>query len=158
MLKLRTILVAADFSASSIDAFRMAQSLARDSRARILVAHVAMPPALATHAELQRALELKNGYPRVIVERLKSTYPGEADLEVDHRLLDGDPAVELLATARESNCDLIAAGTHGHTGLERLLLGSVAEQLVRKADCPVLTVKEGVLAARCEGAVLQEGK
>jgi hypothetical protein len=53
----------------------------------------------------------------------------------------GDPAEEILRVAEETKCDLIMIGTHGRTGLGRLLMGSVAEQVVRKAHCPVLTVK-----------------
>jgi nucleotide-binding universal stress UspA family protein len=59
-------------------------------------------------------------------------------------VLDGDPAQVIVQFARERGCSLIVMGTHGRTGLERLLMGSVAEQVVRKAPCPVLTVKTPV--------------
>jgi len=67
-----------------------------------------------------------------------------------------EPPMEILGVAEETKCDLIVMGTHGRTGLGRLLMGSVAEQVVRKATCPVLTVKtpqpqvsssEGLVAA-----------
>jgi len=54
---------------------------------------------------------------------------------------DGDAAEEILRVAEEVRCDLIVMGTHGRSGLGRLLMGSVAEQVMRKARCPVLTVK-----------------
>jgi nucleotide-binding universal stress UspA family protein len=56
-------------------------------------------------------------------------------------MLEGDPTREIVRLAREKECDLIVMGTHGWTGLTRLLMGSVAEHVVRKAHCPVLTVK-----------------
>ena len=55
--------------------------------------------------------------------------------------VNADPAGEILRVAGELGCDVIVLGTHGRTGLGRVLLGSVAEQLLRKARCPVLTVK-----------------
>src|SRR5262249_33247405 len=64
-----------------------------------------------------------------------------AEVRVEHRLAEGDAAAEILRVARETNCDLVVMGTHGRKGLGRLLMGSVAEQVVRKAPCPVLTLK-----------------
>jgi hypothetical protein len=62
-------------------------------------------------------------------------------MTVEYRLVEGEPVREILRAARETACDLIVTGTHGRSGLDRLLMGSVAEQLLRKAPCPVLTVK-----------------
>jgi nucleotide-binding universal stress UspA family protein len=56
-------------------------------------------------------------------------------------MLRGDPAAEIVAEAERERCDLIVMGTHGRTGIRRLLMGSVAEGVVRKATCPVLTYK-----------------
>jgi nucleotide-binding universal stress UspA family protein len=56
-------------------------------------------------------------------------------------VVEGNAAPEILRVAEESHCDVIVLGTHGRTGLARLLLGSVAEQVVRRASCPVLMVK-----------------
>ena len=60
---------------------------------------------------------------------------------MDTRVHEGDPATQIVRVAQETRCDLIVLGTHGRTGLGRLLMGSVAEQVLRKAPCPVLTVK-----------------
>ena len=60
---------------------------------------------------------------------------------MEYRVQDGDPVVEILEVTREAPCDLIVMGTHGRTGLGRLLMGSVAEQVLRRASCPVLTVR-----------------
>jgi len=61
-------------------------------------------------------------------------------------LVEGNAALAILKTASETDCDLIVMGTHGRTGLNRLLMGSVAEEVVRKAPCLVLTVKNEVSA------------
>ena len=70
-------------------------------------------------------------------------WPQAADpqIHVEHRLTEGDPAEEVLRLAALLQCDLIVVGTHGRTGLGRLLMGSVAEEVLRKASCPVLVVK-----------------
>ena len=65
----------------------------------------------------------------------------EAKVPIEHRLEEGDPVTVILRVARESKCELIVMGTHGRSGLAHLLMGSVAEQIVRKATCAVLVVK-----------------
>jgi nucleotide-binding universal stress UspA family protein len=62
------------------------------------------------------------------------------DVRAEHRLAEGDAAAEIVRVADEIKADLVVMGTHGRTGLGRLLMGSVAEQVVRKAPCPVLTL------------------
>jgi nucleotide-binding universal stress UspA family protein len=62
---------------------------------------------------------------------------------VAHHLVRGDPAAEIVRLARKAKCDLIVMGSHGRTGLQRLLMGSVAEEVARNAHCPVLTVRNG---------------
>jgi nucleotide-binding universal stress UspA family protein len=61
-------------------------------------------------------------------------------------MAEGDPAGAILRAARENQCDLIVMGTHGRAGLNRFLRGSVAEEVVRKAPCPVMTVNAEVPA------------
>jgi nucleotide-binding universal stress UspA family protein len=84
---------------------------------------------------------------REMINAIKPSDPGSA---IERLLSEGKPGEEIVAFAKERNCDLIVMGTHGRTGLERALLGSVAEQVVRAAPCPVLTLrlpsKGGLLA------------
>jgi universal stress protein A len=148
MLTIRAILVPADLSGCSENAFRVAHALARDYRARLIVLHVATPPPFVTPGELERVLQRPDGYLAELEGRLREeerqlrlVYAADSPAGVEFRVESGDPAVEILAVAREAACDLIVMGTHGRTGLGRLLMGSVAEQVVRKAACPVLTVK-----------------
>ena len=156
MLTIRAILVAADFSGCSEDAFRVACALARDYRARLIVLHVATPPPFITPGELQRALQRPDGYRAELEGRLRLVYAVDSPASVEYRVHDGDPAVEILGVAREAACDLIVMGTHGRTGLGRLLMGSVAEQVVRKAPCPVLTVKVPLASAFPRGGAIPE--
>lgn len=66
---------------------------------------------------------------------------GNADLHVVRTLRNGSPILQIVEFAKEIGCDLIVMGTHGRSGLEHLLLGSVAENVVRRAPCSVLTVR-----------------
>ena len=144
MLPIQTILHPTDFSSHSRCAFQLACSLAKDHGARLIVLHVVAPPV--AYGEGMVSMEPED-WERLQV-MLHELRPPDPQVRVEHRLADGDPARQILGTAQESKCDLIVMGTHGRTGLTRLLMGSVAEQVVRKAGCPVLTIKtplEGTL-------------
>lgn len=140
MLAIRTILHPTDFSQHSTYAYGLASALARDYGARLIVLHV-VPEPTPVYGEgvvIPANPEVFRIEAREQLERLASPGP---EVAVEHRLEDGDPATGILHAAREAGADLIVMATHGRTGLERLLMGSVAEQVVRKAVCPVLTVK-----------------
>ena len=62
-------------------------------------------------------------------------------MKIEYKLLDGEPVEQILRVGASSHADLIVLGTHGTTGLARLLMGSVAEDVLRRAPCPVLTVR-----------------
>jgi nucleotide-binding universal stress UspA family protein len=138
MLPIHTILHPTDFSERSTYAFRLACSLARDLKAKVLVLHVVPPPV--SYGETVARRQEDSYYDDLWQElcRIKSLEP---TVMVQHRLEDGEVAQRILDIARESRADLIVMGTHGRTGLRRLLMGSVAEEVVRNADCPVLTVR-----------------
>jgi len=138
MLPIRTIVHPTDFSANSQNAWEMACLLARDYRARLLLVHVepplpsyadlgAVPPEPVDHRALERQLA-----------QIKAT---DATLSVSRTLLVGNVASEINRFAEENQADLIVMGTHGRTGLGRMLMGSVAEMVLRRASCPVLTIK-----------------
>lgn len=140
MLALKLILHPTDFSPRSEYAFRLACSLARDHGARLLVLHVVTPPPAVSYGEMildtDTAAQVEQY--RQTLEQIKSPDP---KVQIQHRLEEGFPASEIIRVANEVQCDMIVLGTHGRSGLGRLLMGSVAEQVVRKATCPVLTVK-----------------
>jgi nucleotide-binding universal stress UspA family protein len=135
MYPIRSILLATDFSAHSAAAAALACALARDYGARLHVLHVLPLPIL--YGEGISAVPPDDQEERATAQ-LEQIGAG---LEVGRRLSEGDPATEILEAARTLPCDLIVLGTHGRTGLRRLLMGSVSEEVVRKAPCPVLIVK-----------------
>jgi nucleotide-binding universal stress UspA family protein len=139
MLAIKMILHPTDFSERSDFAFRLACSLARDYGARLIVLHVAEPPKAVGGEGLwviPPPLDLDP-----LREQLRQLQPRDPKIQVERRLLEGHAATEILRVAEDVKCDLIVMGTHGRTGLGRLLMGSMAEQVVRKASCPVLTLK-----------------
>jgi universal stress protein A len=140
MLAFRTILTPVDFSESSDAGFQVAAALARDYRATLYVLHVAEPPALVPGEEELLAPE-RERLREELWQRLEQYQAPNLGRQVEYLLEVGDPATEILRVAGEIKCDLIVVGMHGYTGLKRLLMGSVAEAVVRKAACPVLTMK-----------------
>jgi nucleotide-binding universal stress UspA family protein len=140
MLAIRTLIHPTDFSWQSEAAFRMACALACDYRARLIVIHVQTPPS-AVFGEIGTVLPESSELARELYARLTAVQPAELTIRVEHRLSQGDPAAEILRLAQETHCDLIVMGTHGRTGLARLLVGSVAEEVLRRASCPVLTLR-----------------
>ena len=156
MRPIGTIVHPTDFSECSGVALRVARELARDHGARLLLLHVVSQIAVphldepATVEDPETCRETLEGMCRCL---------DDADLKypVTARLRLGESAAEILRTADETGCDLLVMGTHGRTGLGRLLMGSVAEEVLRHARCPVLMIKAGVSAvARAGSAVAQE--
>jgi nucleotide-binding universal stress UspA family protein len=137
----RTILHPTDFSEHSQHAFRLACSLAREQGCSVTVLHVPEPPPFVSYGEMERSFQQPHGYKQELEEKLRQLKPPDTTVAADYRLEEGDPATEILHLAEELDCDLIVMGTHGRTGLGRLLMGSVAEKVLRKAPCPVITVK-----------------
>jgi universal stress protein A len=135
---IQTILHPTDFSERSESAFHLACLLARDHGARLIVLHVIPPPV--SHGEVV-ARQQPNGYREQMCDWLHGLQAPGSGVDIDHRLTDGEPYAEILRVAEDDSCDLIVRGTHGRTSLARLLMGSVAEQVVRRTSCPVLTVK-----------------
>lgn len=141
MSSIHTILFPTDFSEHAQAAFPLAVALARDHGARLVALHVATPPPFVTYGELELALQNPAGYRQQLEVELRRAVSPDPAVPVEYRVETGAPVAEVLRVAREAGCDLIVIGTHGRTGLGRALMGSVAEELVRKAPCPVLTVK-----------------
>lgn len=137
--EIRVILQPTDFSKAARAALGVARSLARDHGARLIILHVA--PA-GTSLEGRLAAELDAGDYQQSLDAIRRRLDG-ADLKypVETRLSRGFEAEEILRVAQDVACDLIVMGTHGRTGLRRLLMGNTAESVLPKADCPVLVVK-----------------
>jgi nucleotide-binding universal stress UspA family protein len=136
---IHTILHPTDLSDRCAEAFRVACSLAKDHAARVIVVHV--PEPIATPFGMAPSPPLPEGHRGGMEEWLRRSHQSPLGVRVEFRVEEGDVAPGIVSAARATACDLIVMGTHGRTGLRRLLMGSVAENVLRTAPCPVATVK-----------------
>lgn len=147
MIDLKRILTATDFSQASHVAMRYAAAFAKAFSAEVILCHVlenpdflsSLPPVAEGYFPANLA-EIQEKHARVQCEQVLATV-GLSQARV--LLLHGGPAHEIAKAAAEENVDLIIVGTHGRGAIAHLLLGSVAERVVRSAPCPVLTVRPG---------------
>jgi universal stress protein A len=138
MLPIQTILHPTDFSDRSQNALVLASSLARDYGAHLILLHV-LPRPIIGFGEGVIPPDLADLRAEARTDLARLILP-DPDVVADRRLLEGDPATMILKIALEEPVDLIVMGTHGRSGLGRLLMGSVAESVMRRSRCPVLTV------------------
>jgi nucleotide-binding universal stress UspA family protein len=143
MIKFTRILHPTDFSDNSHHALRYACDLAERFNAELHVLNVIQ--TLAMVAPPYDGMAGGDFYEtlRRQVEEQMSGLPGSVQGfkgKVVREIREGRPFVEIIRYAKEREIDLIVMATHGRTGMEHLLIGSVAENTVRKADCPILTV------------------
>ena len=137
MIRISKILYPTDFSSHSNQAYFHAVALAEKHGASLTIAFVYSPSFFGT-AKAQGEAGEDRDYWRNQLEQIR---PVDPRIPVHHVFLEGDPATEIVRYAFEAGIDLIVMGTHGRTGLERLLMGSVAEKVMREAKCSVLVVK-----------------
>jgi len=157
MKRTTRIMVPTDFGAASDAALQYARVLAVQTGASIDLVHVFEDPftsgAFVGDGTIMMPTDLRQALEQSAREQLASrhgdhvnTLPGSSS-----GLLMGSPARRIVEHAGETGADLIVMGTHGRTGLGHLLLGSVAERVVRTAKCPVLTTRETEAAAPTVG-------
>jgi nucleotide-binding universal stress UspA family protein len=145
----RTILFAADFSENSKEAFRMACSLAVESKTRLIVFHVIEPnwvaeePVYSGQPSVQFIGKRDENEHEAMKREMRDVYTPNHPIEIQYHAREGNPKTEILLMADEIRCDLIVMGTHGRTGLRWLLSGSVAIAVLREAQCPVLALRTG---------------
>lgn len=147
MITLKKILVADDFSEHSDVALKYAAEFARVFEAEVLLCHVV--EAATVLSEIPPSGEVY--FPPNLVELEKEAAQKECEKRLQEagikkgsvHLPAGNPFVEIIQLARQEEVDLIILGTHGRGAIAHMLLGSVAERVVRKAPCPVLVVREG---------------
>ena len=135
MINIKKILYPTDFSSYSNQAYFHAVALAENHGASLTVLFVHTP---GTAAEGPRDPAESRRYWQSQLEQIR---PLNSSIPVQHIFLEGDPATEIVRYTRDAGMDLIVMGTHGRTGLDRLLLGSVAEKVMRDAPCSVMVVK-----------------
>jgi len=144
-MQIKTILFPTDFSQGARAAMDHAISLARDYDARLILLYVIqdisiaewyIPSSLSVTdlvEDMQKsAWKEMNKWAAEIATKVKN---------VEKLVGRGVPFVEIIKTAKDMNADMIVIGTHGRTGIDHMLFGSTAEKVVRKAACPVLTVR-----------------
>ena len=147
MLPFKTILFATDFSPASKVAFEVVAALARDYKARVIAVHVIEPVKMGfSEFGAYVGPEEDKGEAMELLRAIKAPSPM---VTIEYRLLEGEPATVIAETAAETNADLVVMGTHGRTGFTRLVMGSVAEEVLRRAPCPVLTIR-GTVPVRAE--------
>ena len=146
-MNIQAILVPVDYSACSAAAVRFAVELASKLGAELDIVHVWDRPAYVSdslkvgHGEGARSLvELIRENAEAEMAQFLAKLGLPATLKLSTRLLSGNPAATVLKTLQERKHQLLVVGTHGRTGLRHMLLGSVAEKLVRLSPVPVLTV------------------
>ena len=141
----RTILLATDGSAETERAEAHAVALAAAHGATlhaVYVADVASFAGLSVDASWEGVVSMLHRRGEQALERVRRRADDEG-VTVETVTLEGSPSRKIVDYARRAGCDLVVMGTHGRGGIDRLLLGSVAERVVRSADVPVLTVRVG---------------
>ncbi|MEK6766758.1 MAG: universal stress protein [Planctomycetota bacterium] len=144
MITLKKILCPIDHSDCSKEALRYAVSFAMKDEAKLYLLHVidirsfdesidAMSKQIPDDETLN---QLKTKLLDCIPEEIRS------GMDVEAIVVQGIPFAEIIHTARENNIDMIVIGSHGRTGIAHIMLGSVSEKVIRKAPCPVLTVRQ----------------
>jgi universal stress protein A len=152
----KRILVPTDFSQYNEAALEYASTLASEAGATLYIVHVDeigdLSAAMGEAAYLY-AQSWDDPIRREVRERLAQVKPTIAGVRFEHHCLRGAPVTEILDFVDREKIDLIVMASHGRTGLSRLLMGSIAEGVVRQAACPVLVVKQPALAQEAEGKV-----
>jgi universal stress protein A len=134
------ILVPIDFSAVTESVVSWAASLARDRKASLILLHVQEPMAESLEGEMCIPLPLAEN--PGVRRALLAIVPDDAAITCEHRLLLGPAPNLIVKLAGEERVDLIVMGSHGRGWLGCLLMGSVAQHVMRHAACPVLVVKQ----------------
>ncbi len=147
MLSVKTILVPTDFSEASEAALRYGRALADAFGASLHLVHVMedlLAHAWAAEIYTASVPNLREEIEKEARERLAAMLPepDRTHYRAEVGLLAGNPFVEIVRYAKANSVDLIVMGTHGRGPIAHILLGSVAERVVRKAPCPVLTVRD----------------
>jgi universal stress protein A len=144
-MTIRRMLCASDFSPASRPALRLAQELARALKAKLILFHAYetsvptgnggyLPPSV-----MQEMLTATRDAAAQSLKRLARSPQGK-NVRISTLLAEGPAAAAIVRVAKKNRVDLVVMGTHGRTGVRRLLMGSVADRVIRTASCPVLVV------------------
>ena len=151
-MKIQKILCPTDFSAASDHALGEAVDLAKALGAKIKVIHVFQRPigvalegAPVTIEAAEQFLQQAHAELKKVLEDLRKDWQDKG-VELEVELIEGAPYSAIVEEAAQ--CDLVVMATHGRTGFQRFMLGSVAERVVRTSNCPVMTIPIEKIAAK----------
>ena len=149
---LKRVLAATDFSPNADAAVVFAADLARHASTDLLLLHVAMPsPGASVPLSVRQDYNRHVAAARRLLEE-RAARSAAAGRPIEILLKEGDPAQVIVATARDAHVDAIVVGTHKHKDPAALLIGSVAERVLRLAPCTVMVVKRSSSEASREAA------
>ncbi len=145
MIKLKKVLVPTDFSESARHALTYGISFAREYEAELTLLHVVENLTVGYASDLfpvpmAEVFQEISGYAKAELAKLGAE-ARERDIAVVEQVIQGKPSAEIVRFARETQVDMIVLGTHGKGMLDQALFGSTTERVVRRAPCPVLTVR-----------------
>jgi universal stress protein A len=151
MPQFRKVLCPINFDENSLLALGTASEIVREQKSVLVLLHVVeipgAPEVALPFAKLEAAA-------RTQLQRFIAKVKMPVRTEIEVRM--GDPGTEIISAARKRTADLIVMATHGRKGLRRLVLGSVAESVIRQAPCPVLTIRPHSLATKPERSRLRK--
>jgi len=155
--EIKKVLVPIDFSDYSKSSLKYAVNFAKNFNASLVLVYVVEPViyppdfSMGQIAIPAAGIEMDKRAKEELNKLAEKEIP--SDLNVKKIIKTGKPFVEIVETAAEEDVDLIIIATHGHTGVEHILFGSTAEKVVRKAPCPVLTLREPAKGFRFKEAL-----
>ena len=143
MITLKKILCPIDHSDCSKEALKYAVSFALRNEAELYLLHVIDIRTFDENLDTITKQIADDSSINNLKKKLLECVPEEirSDMKIEAIVVQGIPFVEIIKIAKENEVDMLVLGTHGRTGLAHMMLGSVSEKVVRKAPCPVLTVR-----------------
>jgi nucleotide-binding universal stress UspA family protein len=144
MARIRHLVVATDFSAPADAALALAVEVAREIGAQLTLIHAWNPPVAVGLPDMAVGAVTASREAAEVALAARTQRVADLHQGVDAHIVDGAAPDAIVRETSKLGGDLLIVGTHGRGGVQRLILGSVAEQVVRKATCPVLTVRSGV--------------
>ena len=144
MISLKKILCPIDHSDCSKEALKYAVTFAMKDEAKLYLLHIIDIRSFNEGLEAMSMQIPDEETLELLRIKLLDCIPEEMrdDMNVEAIVVQGIPFAEIISTAREKEIDMIVIGSHGRTGIKHMMLGSVSEKVVRKAPCPVLTVRQ----------------